>query len=201
MTIILPQEKRFTCQRSGHCCCDREIIVTLTYRDIFLLYKVLEQNFHELLKQISFYRLDKSTKSLLKEHMVLTPIQTSQGDIIPGLKKRKDNSCIFYFKPNCTIYSHRPLACKNYPLAFIKEKKEILCVWAKKSLKTCPGIGKGQLLKLNEIKNRGTDYFKEINLHNHVVNELNIEAKNGRPLSARECLWILLAYGEKENQQ
>lgn len=200
MTAIFPQEKRFTCQKSGHCCCDREIIVTLTYRDIFRLFTALEKNFHKLLNQISFYKLNNSTRPSLKEQLVLTPIQTSQGNIIPGLRKREDDSCIFYFRPDCSIYSHRPLACKNYPLAFITEKNEISCVWAKKSLKSCPGIGKGSIIELNEIKKRGNDYFKEINTHNHVVGELNIEASNGRPLTARESLWILLAYGEKEIQ-
>jgi Fe-S-cluster containining protein len=200
LIAISSQEKRFTCQQSGHCCCDHEIIVTLTYRDIFRLYTALENNFQKLLQQISFYKLDKSTQLLIREQMVLTPIQTSQGNIIPGLRKREDDSCIFYFQPNCSIYLHRPLACKNYPLAFIKEKKEFSCVWAKKSLKSCPGIGKGPIIELNEIKKQAIEYFKEINSHNHVVDELNIEAKKGKPLTARECLWVLLAYGEKENQ-
>ncbi len=201
MTAIIPQEKRFTCQQSGHCCSSREIVVTVTYRDLFRLYTALESNFQQLLNKISFFRLDKTIPLITRKQMVLTPIKTGQGNVIPGLRKREDNSCILYYPPNCGIYNSRPLACRNYPLAFIKKKKEITCVWVKNSLKSCPGIGKGPPLDFNTLKNNGIEHFKEIQTHNHIVADLNVESVHGKPLTARESLWVLLAYGEKENQE
>jgi hypothetical protein len=92
------------------------------------------------------------------------------------------------------------MACRNYPLAFVKKKNEISCVWGKKSLATCPGIGKGDPLDSKDIKKLGSEYFQTLKSHNYVVGELNHEAVNGKMLTARESIWILLAYGEKENR-
>jgi Fe-S-cluster containining protein len=129
--------------------------------------------------------------------MVLEPIQTSEGDIIPGLRKVKE-FCTFYDHPNCRIYSERPLSCRSYPLAFIKKGKQFICTWVKNSQKTCPGIGKGTTLSQRFIQNLGKEYLQVIETHNRVVRELNKEALNGRPLTARGALWILISYGEKE---
>ncbi|MHA1969941.1 MAG: YkgJ family cysteine cluster protein, partial [Candidatus Hodarchaeales archaeon] len=134
MTAISLEEKRFKCQQSGHCCRDREIVVTLTYHDIFRLFSALNNNFQLLIQKITFFKMDKKVQKKVLKQLVLSPIQTSQGNVIPGLRKREDNSCIFYFPPNCSIYTNRPMACRNYPLAFVKKKNEISCVWGKKSL-------------------------------------------------------------------
>ncbi|MFX0185043.1 MAG: YkgJ family cysteine cluster protein [Candidatus Hodarchaeota archaeon] len=192
---------RFSCQQSGNCCCDQNIIVTLTYRDIFLLYMILDTSFEKLLQNISFYTLKESLINILKKQMVLEPIQTSQGNVIPGLRKHEGGSCVFYSHPNCSIYSNRPLACRNYPFAFISEGDRIKPVWAKKSLHSCPGIGKGLPISSDTIKRLGEKVQEEIQLQNQVVRNLNIEALEGRPLTAREALWILVIYGEKEYEQ
>ncbi|UCG90728.1 MAG: YkgJ family cysteine cluster protein [Candidatus Heimdallarchaeota archaeon] len=195
------REKRFTCQQSGHCCCDPDIIVTLTYRDLFRLFTVLYRDFRLFLQKISFYTLDSSSHPLIERHMVLEPILTSDGKIIPGLKKHLNKTCVFYSHPNCSIYSARPLSCRNYPLAFVKENKQIISVWAKNSQKTCPGIGKGSPQSLSSIEQRGEQTLEEIEKHNNVVKELNIEERNKRPLSAREALWTLVIYGEAQQKQ
>jgi hypothetical protein len=87
---------RFFCQQSGNCCCNPNIIVTLTYRDIFQLYMILDTSFEKLLQKISFYTLEESLINIVKKQMVLEPIQTSQGNVIPGLRKYEGGSCVFY---------------------------------------------------------------------------------------------------------
>jgi Fe-S-cluster containining protein len=189
---------RFFCQQSGNCCCNPNIIVTLTYRDIFQLYMILDTSFEKLLQKISFYTLEESLINIVKKQMVLEPIQTSQGNVIPGLRKYEGGSCVFYSRPNCSIYSNRPLACRNYPFAFLSEGEKIKPVWAKNSLQSCPGIGKGLLISSDNIKSLGEKVHEEIQVQNQIVRNLNIEALEGRPLTAREALWILVIYGEKE---
>ena len=39
--------------------------------------------------------------------------------------------------------------------------------------------------------------LEEIKIHNDLVNELNFEADNNKPLSVREVIWVFIAYGEK----
>jgi Fe-S-cluster containining protein len=191
-------ERRFECQQSGHCCSDSKIIVTLTYRDLFRLFSLFNKDYKILLQKISFYKINQPNR-ILQEQMVLEPIQTSEGNVIPGLRKLKE-FCIFYTHPNCKIYSQRPMSCRSYPLAFIKKGEQFICTWVKNARKTCPGIGKGTVLSQRFIRDLGTKYFQEIETHNLVVKELNKEALNGRPLTARGALWILISYGEKEEK-
>lgn len=200
MNAISLEEKRFKCQQSGHCCRDREIVVTLTYHDIFRLYSALGNNFELLLQKLTFYKMDDSVQKDLLKQLVLSPIQTSQGNVIPGLRKRENSFCMFYFPPNCSIYADRPLACRNYPLAFVKEKKYFSCVWGKKAFKFCPGIGKGVPIDPLNIRKLGNEYFENIRSHNYVVGEINKEATKEKMLTARESIWILLAYGGKEKR-
>ncbi|UCG02301.1 MAG: YkgJ family cysteine cluster protein [Candidatus Heimdallarchaeota archaeon] len=191
-------ERRFECQQSGHCCSDPNIIVTLTYRDLFRLFNVLNKDFRILLQKVSFYKLEEYNQ-VLEEQMVLEPIQTSEGNVIPGLRKIKE-FCAFFARPNCRIYPDRPMSCRSYPLAYIQRGERIVCTWVKNSRKTCPGIGKGAVLSQTFIKNLGKKYFHEIETHNYVVGELNKEAINGRPLTARGALWVLITYGEKDRK-
>ncbi len=200
MNLISPGEKRFKCQQSGHCCCDPNIIVTLTYHDLFRLFCALDDDFRLLQQRISFYTLTESHLPILQKQMVLESIQTSKGNIIPGLRKLEE-ICVFYHHPNCVIYPNRPLSCQTYPIAFVKEDEQIICTWVKNSRETCPGIGKGSLLPQTYIEKLGRRFFEEIEKHNHIVKEFNIEASRGQPLTAREALWVLVIYGEKEHKQ
>ncbi len=193
-------EIRFACQQSGHCCIDSKIIVTLTFKDLCELFTAVGSDFRILLQKISFYTLDSSTTPLIQKQMVLEPIETSQGRVLPGLRKLGGKFCVFYSHPNCAIYPNRPLACRNYPFTFLEENKQVFCTWVKNSRKTCPGIGKGFKQSLTDLENLGKQFFKEIQLHNNVVQELNVEALNGRPLTAREALWVLVTYGESKQK-
>ena len=133
--------------------------------------------------------------------MVLNPIQTSEGLVIPGLRKFEGGRCIFYKQPHCMVYSNRPLACQNYPFAFVKHHNEIIFTWVKDSLNTCIGIGKGFPIPGDEIKRLGKEFFKQIYRHNKLVENLNLEASKGTPLSAREALWMMTFYAEKVDEE
>lgn len=192
---------KFTCQQSGKCCCNPNILVTLTYMDLSRLYRLFENDFHQTLRRITFYRFKKKDISpdLLKK-VVLHPIHSSQGYIVPSLKKHENGVCTFYFKPNCSIHSDRPLACKNYPIAFDVKNDQLYCIWAKNAKSTCAGIGIGNLIPLNDLEKQGRYFLEETEKHNLIISEINHEESKGKPLSAREALWILIAYGEKQRK-
>ncbi|MFW9778924.1 MAG: YkgJ family cysteine cluster protein [Candidatus Heimdallarchaeota archaeon] len=198
----LSQERIFACQQSGNCCRDPKIIVTLTYRDLYLLYAAEEQDFHSLLKRITFYALEDVSDEKIRERLVLTPIQVTEGQIIPGLRKDSAGDCVFYVRPDCSIYQYRPLACRNYPLTFRKLKgtKALVTAWAKNATKTCPGIGKGVPFSEKAIQEMGEHYFEEVKKHNALVENLNLEAQGGKPLTAREAIWVAIMYAQNELQ-
>ncbi|MHA1993331.1 MAG: YkgJ family cysteine cluster protein [Candidatus Hodarchaeales archaeon] len=191
------QEVRFKCQQSGHCCCDPKIIVTTTFLDMYNLYQALENDFDYLLKKISFYRIESDVNLVSRKKLVLSSIQTSEGEIIPSLRKVKASNCVFYTKPNCSIYQYRPQACKNYPITYLDSKSKNQIIWAKNSQKTCPGIGKGKPLSLNRLIQEKKTTLEVIKTHNDLIHELNTEAAKGEPLTAREVLWMFIVYAEK----
>ena len=90
------------------------------------------------------------------------------------------------------------MACRNYPFAFVQDNKSILVTWARDAEKTCAGIGKGTFMKKKELERRAEKTLDLITEHNNVVDEINQEALSGHPLSIREALLVLIAYGEKK---
>ncbi len=197
MSSAKPPEFYFECQQSGFCCCDPKIIVTTTFLDIHSLYLALEREFEYLLKKLSFYRIDTDLSPELRKKLVLSAIHTTDGEIIPGLRKINGQNCVFYTRPNCSIYRYRPRACKNYPIAFLGNKSKNRFIWAKDSEKVCPGVGKGRLLSLTTLIQEGKMTLEDIQAHNDLINELNTEASKGTPLSAREVIWLFIVYAEK----
>ncbi|MHA1940485.1 MAG: YkgJ family cysteine cluster protein [Candidatus Hodarchaeales archaeon] len=188
----------FKCQQTGHCCTDSNIIVTLTFKDVFNLFNEVKKDFDALLNVISFYKIKQSSSRVMQSRMVLSAINTSDGEVIPGLRKVEEAHCIFYDPPNCKIYNSRPLACRNYPFTFNFKKSVVTWNWAKDAEKTCRGIGKGKEWINSKLKEIGLDTLNQINKHNEMVKELVLEATKGNPLSAKEALWIFIAYGQKE---
>ena len=198
--VGLDQSRVFTCQQSGHCCRDPKLIVTLTHRDMYLLYVAIEQEFQFLLKKIAFYTLEDIWDEKIRERLVLHPIQTSRGLVIPGLRKHSGGECVFYVEPDCGIYQYRPLACRLYPFAFRKseDSNAPITVWTKNATKTCRGIGRGGLTLDSELHEMGQRYFEEVRKHNDMVKNLNLEATQDIPLTARESVWVSIVYAQAE---
>jgi Fe-S-cluster containining protein len=150
-----------------------------------------------MIKKLTFYKIDSSFDEFMRERLVLEAIETKEGNIVPGLRKIGGKNCIFYKQPNCTVYSSRPKACRNYPFAFARKKEHIEVLLAKDAKRDCIGIGKGPLLPISGLYKQGQNTLREIDLHNDFIEELNIEAGKGNPLSARETIWMFIVYGEK----
>lgn len=201
MKIPDPKEFRFQCQQSGHCCCDKTIIVTLTFTDIYDLYLALDMDFESLMRKLTFYKFEKQTKEHQRKKLVLPAIITSDGEVIPSVKKINGLNCTFYTKPNCSIYHNRPLACKNYPFTFLSKGNGMKFSWAKNAEKTCPGIGKGDTIEHSYIERNGKITLNSLDMHTNFIQELNTEASNGKPLSVREVIWMFIVYGEKMKNQ
>ena len=191
------QDIRFECQQSGHCCSDPGILVTLTFHDIYNLYQALDNDFEYLIKKLTFFRLDADLDDEIRERLVLEAVHTVEGEVIPGLKKINGHNCTFYSYPNCTIYQNRPRACRNYPFTFYKKQNQTEFIWAKDAEKNCPGIGKGPSINVDKLLNSGHKTLTEIKSHNELIDQLNIEADKGNPLTAREAIWMFIVYGEK----
>ena len=192
---------RFQCQQSGHCCCDPNIIVTLTFMDVFDLYLAMDQDFESLLRKLTFYTFEEKINENQRKKLVLPAISTSDGDVIPGIMKTNGVNCVFYLKPNCSIYNNRPLACKNYPYTFLDHENERNFSWAKNAEKTCPGISEGKLIDYSYVEKNGKITSDNLNMHTSLTQELNTEAANGKPLTVREIVWIFIVYGEKIRYQ
>lgn len=195
MNILENKKIKFICQRTGNCCTDPSIIITLFFEDIFKLFGVCENNFERLLKILTFYKVDDMNVEEITK-LVLPPVKTTDGLIIFGLRKDK-NVCYFYFDKGCKIYNNRPLACQNYPFTFQKKNGKKVVNWAKGSLKKCNGIGKGSPIPKTDIINLSDKFFWNLKQHQKVIEEINNEYDNGKPLSSREALVVLLAYAEK----
>jgi Fe-S-cluster containining protein len=197
--LKLPKENEihFQCQQSGHCCCDPNIIVTLTFMDVYDLFLAVNKDFESLIRKLTFYKFTKGVNEDQRKKLVLPAISTSVGEIIPGIKKINGLNCVFYSKPNCSIYHNRPLACKNYPFTFLGKDNKRLFSWAKNAEKTCPGIGEGNIVETSYIERNGSITSEYLNMHTDFIQELNIEAVNSKTLSAREVIWIFIVYGEK----
>jgi Fe-S-cluster containining protein len=170
----------------------------LTFEDVFKLLSGVKTDFDALLKVISFYKIKGNNNQVLQNRMVLSAVKTKEGIIIPGLRKLKNSNCIFYKKPNCKIYSKRPLACRTYPFAFHQSKPIITWTWAKDAEKTCLGLGKGKNWSETKLKKLGEEALELIRRHNELIKELNLEASDRTPLTAKEILWIFIAYAQKQ---
>jgi Fe-S-cluster containining protein len=61
------------------------------------------------------------------------------------LRKPLDSQCHFLTKDGCSIHPAKPTQCRLYP--FWPELVENRAAW-KKEAKSCPGIGKGELIQI-----------------------------------------------------
>ncbi|MFQ5965302.1 MAG: YkgJ family cysteine cluster protein [Candidatus Scalinduaceae bacterium] len=117
---------RFECQRSGRCCMGEPGVVRVNKREINLISSSLSITQNLFAKR--YLRIVNGHYSLLEY---------------------KNGDCIMY-ENGCKIYAVRPSQCRTFP--FWKSNLENQEEWEK--LKNiCPGVGKGKLHTLKEIKN------------------------------------------------
>tara|TARA_Y100001935_G_C16950676_1_gene334507 strand:+ start:113 stop:550 length:438 start_codon:yes stop_codon:yes gene_type:complete len=136
---------RFKCQGSGNCCVSRG-----SYGYVYLSKKDI--------KTLSI-GLKTTQKKFIKNYC-----DETDGFIhLKELKKNKGN-CIFLIDKRCSVYKSRPIQCRTWPFwAENMNTKD----WNNDIAKNCPGVGKGKLIKKEEIlKQIKIDYENEINIRN-----------------------------------
>ena len=136
---------RFKCQGSGNCCVSRG-----SYGYVYLSKKDI--------KTLSI-GLKTTQKKFIKNYC-----DETDGFIhLKELKKNKGN-CIFLIDKRCSVYKSRPIQCRTWP--FWPENMNTKD-WNNDIAKNCPGVGKGKLIKKEEIlKQIKIDYENEINIRN-----------------------------------
>ena len=76
---------------------------------------------------------------------------TRQADGRVSLREEADGRCVFFADGVCRIYAVRPLQCRTFP--FWRWNVECREHW-EEIAEECPGIGRGRLFTLDEIRER-----------------------------------------------
>ncbi|WP_437229531.1 YkgJ family cysteine cluster protein [Planctomicrobium sp. SH661] len=121
---------KFECTQCGNCCTGAPGYVWVTDDEI---------------RAIADY-LDKPIGEIR-----LLNTRPARGRV--SLNEYANGDCI-YFDPNgrgCTIYPVRPVQCRTWP--FWKGNIESPEAW-QETRRDCPGVGRGQVVTLEEIENR-----------------------------------------------
>ena len=136
---------RIECQGSGNCCVSRG-----SYGYVYLSKKDIET-------------LSNGLK-ITKKNFIKDYCQETDGFIhLKEIKKNKGN-CIFLINKKCSVYKSRPIQCRTWP--FWPENMNTKD-WNNDIAKNCPGVGKGKIIKKEEIlKQVKIDYENEINIRN-----------------------------------
>ena len=187
---------QFTCQRTGKCCTHSQIVITLTHKDLWVLFQHA-QDMEELKQFIQFILIEKKEQS---EKLVLNSIETTEGKGIFILRKNVENKCIFYKSSasSCQIHDIRPQACRNFPFAFAEIEDKITVSLVKGASSFCIGIGKGKEYEKNSFDKVGMHTIEIIKRYNAIAEEINKEAQQKKPLTPQMALGMLLLVAEKE---
>ena len=174
---------KFQCQRSGRCCSHPKILITLTCQDLPQIVAA-QGGVQGLLEAVAFAKIDQdgqfSKKSDLQEQLVISPINTSDGSVIPVLKKRQGGfECIFYDSTThtCQIYDKRPLTCQSFPIRLATFSGRRILTWNTLGATFCPGIGKGPPLSAKVLKAIATKTQSAVDTTNEVIQHINLEAE------------------------
>lgn len=118
---------RFQCQGSGQCCVSRG--------EFGFVYLTKD----ERQKMAAF--LDMPTAAFTRKFCKKT-------DGVWHLKDGKGPECVFLKGNRCEVYKVRPTQCRTWPFwPEVMGAKQ----WAKDVESYCPGVGKGRLIKADEI--------------------------------------------------
>lgn len=120
---------RFECQQSGRCCTSHG--------------------------EFGFVYLTREDRAKMAKHLGLTAAEFKQKycektDGIWHLIERKGNpDCLFLKGKQCGVYEARPTQCRTWP--FWPDNMNAK-TWKSEIAAFCPGIGKGPVRSLEEIK-------------------------------------------------
>ena len=125
---IYSKGMRFQCQKSSNCCVSRG-----SYGFVYLSKK-------------DILRLSKYTDLSIKDFIKLYCEKTD--GFVHFKENRKNGRCQFLEKKRCSIYAARPTQCRTWP--FWNENMNAK-TWNNNISKNCPGIGKGKVIKKDQI--------------------------------------------------
>lgn len=120
---------RFTCTRCGNCCTGAPGYVWVTPTEL----------------------------AALAEHLgepveTVRAVYTRQEQGGRSLREKANGDCVFYeHGAGCTVYAARPTQCRTWP--FWESTTETPANW-KRTRRTCPGAGHGELIPAEEITRR-----------------------------------------------
>jgi Fe-S-cluster containining protein len=177
---------RFECTRCGACCSARDLIVTLTGRDIARIAVGLGLDARQLLRAIDFYV--SSNGETLPAGLQHTPqVMTEKGRAIIALKKSESGSCVFLDNNLCLIHSIRPGACRAFPFFFSDEGGTT--AWGLSAMKSiCPGLGKGKRVSSTELLETAEQILEEIAISKDFIGEWNESTTTHRSVDFVESI-------------
>jgi len=139
----------FECVKCGECCRQKELIVTVTGRDIAHLSSTLGMAAPELLRALDFYVLPENGTAP-KGLRDIPLLKTESGMAYMALRKMESGDCIFLKDNQCMIHPIRPFVCRTFPFVFRDVAGE--AKWGLSSMKDiCPGIGEGSKVTEQEL--------------------------------------------------
>ncbi|MFW9932511.1 MAG: YkgJ family cysteine cluster protein, partial [Candidatus Thorarchaeota archaeon] len=161
----------FKCICCGACCSQKDMIVTLTGRDISYLAHALGLDAKQMLRVVDFYIQTKAM--ILPQGLQNIPrIETERGLAIIALKKNPTGECIFLENDLCMVHPARPGVCKSFPFTFREENDEISYgLSAKQSI--CPGIGQGDEILVNELLILAQEILEDLSIFSEFVSYWN----------------------------
>ncbi|MHA1231596.1 MAG: YkgJ family cysteine cluster protein [Candidatus Helarchaeota archaeon] len=167
---------RFECQKCGLCCRNKNLIVTLTHRDLLSIYYGLKmKNVKDLLKIVAFYQVDVNNKELM-ERLIYPVFYLKENYMLLGLFKINQTDCIYLKDNKCSIYELRPQICRIFPFTFVEKSNHLKLQVNSIASEICIGLNKGNIVDMKSLRNlwkkiieEKEEYEKLISIWNNLV--------------------------------
>ncbi|UCH05964.1 MAG: YkgJ family cysteine cluster protein [Candidatus Thorarchaeota archaeon] len=177
---------RFECTKCGACCSQKDILITLTAKDIARMSSSLGLSVDETLRALDFYVVSPGQEIPvgLKE---IPTINTERGPAWVALKKMDGKECVFLKDNLCMIHEIRPSVCVSFPFIFKEGDGEF--EWglsAKKEI--CPGIGTGPEIEPSELEATAGSVLDDLRDFRKFVNEWNSRSEDATARSFVEAV-------------
>ncbi len=179
---------QFECIKCGACCKKKDLLVTLTGRDITKISVSLGISAEHMLRAIDFYvPIDGESIPEGLKHIPQTI--TENGLSIIALKKNDEGDCIFLKDDLCMIHEIRPGACASFPFVFKKDTDGIN--WGLSAMKEiCPGIGTGPVVNESDLLETAQRVLEDLEIYREFSEEWN---SSQGPQIAENLLTIILS--------